>query len=91
MSYYLNSSVKGKSIINNVDITGECNTEHITNQSGSNYDIGSPQNHFRTIYADNINLSGSNLQGNAPVTLNGGNISLSINSNHFGISNGSLI
>ena len=66
-SNYINKSVRGKSILTNVDITGECNTEHITNQPGSNYDIGSSENTFRTLYIDNINISGGNLRTTQPL------------------------
>jgi len=89
-SSYINKSVKGKSIINNVDIVGELNTEHITNQSGSNYDIGSSSSHFRTLYVDNINISSANLQGSAPITLNQNGIGLNYNTTQFAISNGAL-
>ena len=91
MSNYINKSVKGKSIITNVDITGECNTENITNQSGSNYNIGSSSSTFKTLYMDNINLCGGNLRTTQLISLNQGEISLNINSNHFGVSNGNLI
>ena len=90
-SHYINKSVRGKSIISNVDITGECNVENITNQSGSNYDIGSSENTFRALFVDTINVCGGNLRTQTPIEFSQGNISLSINSNHFGISNGSLI
>jgi hypothetical protein len=91
-SHYLSKSVKGKSIINNLDIDGELhvNTDML-NQSAGTYNIGSSSASFNKLFTDSINLSGNDIVESAPITLNKNGIGLNFNKSHFGVSNGSLI
>jgi hypothetical protein len=92
---YLDKSLKGKSILTNVNIEGELYTNtDILNESSGNYDIGSTENKFRKLYVNELNISGANYvvpNASAPIDYNcsSANISITLD-NTLLITQGSL-
>lgn len=84
---YINKSIKGKSIISNLDIEGELNVNtDITTEQGSTFDIGSNDNTFKTLYIDEIYVNDEPYikpTATAPINVSQGNISLQINPRQF--------
>lgn len=99
-SYYINKSIKGNSIISNLNVENSATfNTHITNETGSTFDIGSSTNSFRNGYFNNIYMGNLPIglyvralfSGNNPISINSnGVISLNYDLSQFSISTNKL-